>query len=270
MTLLIVNADDYGLTEATSRAILECHTDGVLTSTTVLVPAPGFASTVGWLHEHPDLGVGVHLALVGEDPPLLGAAEIPSLVDDRGRFPESWREFARRSALGRIDAADVERELSAQIDAVLAEGVALTHLDSHQHLHEWPTMWPVVRRLLDRAGVRALRSTNAPGVAPMAVLGRLTSFRAGRAGIAVPDRFAGFSDSGSLTEPALLAAIDAIPAGVRSVEIGCHPGAELDPDRSRYDWDFHWAEEAAGLRSDRVRARIEDAGHQLVTFGALV
>ena len=270
MSLLIVNADDYGLTEATSRAILECHTDGVLTSTTVLVPAPGFSSTVGWLRDHPGLGVGVHLCLVGEDPPLLSAAEIPSLVDEHGRFPISWRQFARSAALGRIDAADLERELGAQVDAVLAEGVTLTHLDSHQHLHEWPTLWPVVRRLLDRAGVRAVRSTRAPGVSPMAVLGRLTAWRAGRAGIHTTDRFAGFADSGSLTEPALLAALDAIPADVASVEIGCHPGAEDDPERARYDWGFHWAQEAAGLRSPEVRRRIEAAGHQLATFGALV
>lgn len=269
MTLLVVNADDYGLTEATSRAILECHTDGVLTSTTVLVPAPGFASTVGWLRDHPDLGVGVHLCLVGEDPPVLSAAEIPSLVDERGRFPISWRQFARSAALGRIDSADVERELTAQVDAVLAEHVTLTHLDSHQHLHEWPTLWPVVRRLLDHAGVRAVRTTRAPGTSPMAVLGRLTALRAGRAGIRTTTRFAGFSDSGSLTEDALLRAIDAIPSGLASVEIGCHPGAEDDPDRSRYEWGFHWADEAAGLRSPVVRRRIEHAGHQLVTFGAL-
>lgn len=269
MTLLIINADDYGLTEATSRTILDCHVDGVLTSTTVLVPAPGFASTVGWLSEHPDLGVGVHLALVGEDPPLLSAAEIPSLVDDRGRFPISWRQFARSAALGRIDSADVERELTAQIDAVAAHRPTLTHLDSHQHLHEWPTLWPVVQRLARHAGVRAVRTTRAPGVGPMAVLGRLAAWRAGRSGLVTTDRFAGFSDSGSLTEPALLAALDAIPAGAASVEVGCHPGAVEDPDRVRYDWGFHWSEEAAGLRSAEVRARITRAGHRLGTFADL-
>jgi len=269
VTLLIVNADDYGLTEATSRTILECHTDGVLTSTTVLVPAPGFAATVGWLRDHPDLGVGVHLALVGEDPPVLPAAEIPTLVDDRGRFPISWRQFARSASLGRLDRADVERELRAQIESVQQAGVTLTHLDSHQHLHEWPTLWPVLVRLAEFADVRAIRTTRAPGVGPMAVLGRLAALRAGRAGLATTTRFAGFSDSGSLTEPALLAAIDSIPAGVHSVEIGCHPGADEDADRSRYEWDFHWAQEAAGLRSPAVRERIERGGFRLGTFGDL-
>jgi predicted glycoside hydrolase/deacetylase ChbG (UPF0249 family) len=148
-------------------------------------------------------------------------------------------------------------------------GVTLTHLDSHQHLHEWPTLWPVVLRLAGVAGVRALRTTRAPGFGPMAVLGHLTAVRARHAGLVTTDRFAGFADSGSLTEPALLAALDSIPAGVRSVEIGCHPGADEDEDRSRYEWDFHWADEAAGLRSPQVRERIEHGGFRLGTFGDL-
>jgi len=269
VTLLIINADDYGLTEATSRTILDCHHNGVLTSTSVLVPAPGFAGSVAWLRDHGDLGVGVHLALVGEDPPVLSAAEIPSLVDAQGRFPISWKQFARAAALGRIDSADVERELGAQVDSVLQHDVTLTHLDSHQHLHEWPTLWPVVRRLADAAGVRAVRTTRTAGVAPMAVLGRLAAWRAGRSGLVTTDRFAGFSHSGSLTETELLAAVDSIPVGVASVEIGCHPGAVEDPDRSRYDWGFRWSDEAAGLRSPVVRERILAAGHRLGTFGDL-
>jgi len=190
-------------------------------------------------------------------------------VDDQGRFPISWRQFARSASLGRIDVADVERELAAQIDAVQQVGVTLTHLDSHQHLHEWPTLWPVVLRLAGLARVRALRTTRSPGFGPMSVLGRLAAFRAAHAGLVTTDRFAGFSDSGSLTEPALLAAIDSIPAGIRSVEIGCHPGAVDDADRSRYEWGFQWAQESEGLRSPAVRERIREGGFRLGTFGDL-
>ncbi|MDP9418579.1 MAG: ChbG/HpnK family deacetylase, partial [Actinomycetota bacterium] len=78
--LLIVNADDYGLTAGVSRGILRAHREGIVTSTSVLAVAPGFATTVGWLGESPQLDVGAHLAAVGEDPPLLSAAEIPTLV----------------------------------------------------------------------------------------------------------------------------------------------------------------------------------------------
>ena len=269
MTLLIINADDYGLTEATSRAILECHEHGVLTSTSVLVPAPAFATTVGLLEGYPKLGVGVHLALVGEDPPVLTAAEVPSLVDDHGRFPISWKQFAAYAAKGRINPEDVERELTAQIRAVQAEGVSLTHLDSHQHLHEWPTLWPVIQRLAAVALVKAVRTTRSSGLGPMSILGRLAAARAKRAGLLTTQSFAGFSHSGSLTEPELLKLIDSISSNSQSVEIGCHPGAVLDPDRARYDWSYHWAEEAEGLLSRTVSERIASAGLQLGTFGDL-
>ncbi|HEX7094516.1 MAG TPA: ChbG/HpnK family deacetylase, partial [Acidimicrobiales bacterium] len=84
--LLIVNADDYGLTAAVSAGILRAHRNGIVTSTSVLALAPGFRQSAAWLLDEPSLGVGAHLALVGEDPPLLSAREIPTLVDRRGRL----------------------------------------------------------------------------------------------------------------------------------------------------------------------------------------
>lgn len=264
----MVNADDYGLTRGTSRAILDCHRDGIVTSTSLLTLAPGFGSTAGWLADHPELGVGVHLALVGEDPPLLSASEVPTLVDDRGRLHESWREFARAALLGRIDPDDVERELSAQLECAQQVGVPLTHLDAHQHLHQWPTVWPVVRRLAERAGVRAVRTTRGPGMHPLTLLGRLTALRARRAGMRTTDLFVGFHQSGRMVEPELIGALEQLP-DVGSVEIGCHPGAEDDPDRARYEWGFRWPEEADALRSSEVRATVERLGFRLGNYGDL-
>ena len=97
-TPLIVTADDYGLTDATARAILTAHLDGVVTATSVLALAPGALERLAWLDDAGDLAVGVHLAVVGEDPPLLSAREIPSLVDRRGALAESWRRLVPRLA----------------------------------------------------------------------------------------------------------------------------------------------------------------------------
>ena len=155
--LLIVNADDYGLTEAVSTGILRAHRHGMVTSTSVLAVAPGFARSGTWLADEADLGVGVHLAVVGEDPPLLTASEVPTLVDRRGRFAISWRTFLRRCVTGRVDSDDVRRELTAQVDAVAGLGVAVDHLDSHQHLHMWPTLQPVVIGLAVARGIPAIR-----------------------------------------------------------------------------------------------------------------
>jgi predicted glycoside hydrolase/deacetylase ChbG (UPF0249 family) len=157
--LLIVNADDYGLTEGVCRAILRGHREGIVTSTSALVIGPAFDRCAPWLADAPDLGVGVHLALVGEDPPLLSASEIPTLVDRSGHLPLSWRRFLPRIAARRIDPADVEREMTAQYERAVAAGIRPTHLDTHQHLHLWPGVGDVLTRLALRWGVPAVRVT---------------------------------------------------------------------------------------------------------------
>ena len=62
--LLIVNADDYGLTPGVSRGILRGVREGVVTSTSVLVLGSGFSRSVGWLRDEAPLGVGVHQGTV--------------------------------------------------------------------------------------------------------------------------------------------------------------------------------------------------------------
>jgi predicted glycoside hydrolase/deacetylase ChbG (UPF0249 family) len=163
--LLIVNADDFGLTEGVCRAIVRAHREGIVTSTSVLAVAPAFASGASMLDDVPALGVGVHLAAVGEDPPLLSAREIPTLVDRQGQFLYSWRQFLPRLALRRIDPDDIEREFSAQGEAVRASVGAdrITHLDTHQHLHLWPRVASIVCSLARRWNVPAIRSTRSLG-----------------------------------------------------------------------------------------------------------
>ncbi|MDQ1426409.1 MAG: hypothetical protein QOD72_3907, partial [Acidimicrobiaceae bacterium] len=138
--LLIVNADDFGLTAGVCRAIVKAHREGIVTSTSALAVGPAFAAGASMLDEVPALGVGVHVAVVGEDPPLLTAAEIPTLVGRHGHLDLSWRRFLLRAFAGRVDVADIEREATAQIDAIASAvpARALTHVDSHQHLHLWP------------------------------------------------------------------------------------------------------------------------------------
>ena len=65
------------------------HLDGVVTSTSVLAVGRAFEGAATMLRATPTLDVGAHLALVGEDPPLLPAREIPTLVDADGAFPLS-------------------------------------------------------------------------------------------------------------------------------------------------------------------------------------
>lgn len=268
---LIVNADDYGLTSAVSEGILQAHRSGVLTSTSLLVLAPGFAPTAPWLRDVDGIGIGAHLAAVGEDPPLLSAREIPTLVNARGYLPTSWRRLLPLVAARRVDLADIEREWSAQLDAIEAQGLAVDHLDSHQHVHVFPGLCDVALRLAARRAIPAVRVTRSVARGPVGVVLRRLSSRfadaAARAGLAFPGDAAGLDEAGRLDVDATLGALDRLatsPAVV--VELSGHPGLPDDPDRHRYDWDYRWGDELAALCAPAVRDAVERHGFRLGTY----
>lgn len=272
--LLIVNADDYGLTTGVSRGILQAHRDGIVTSTSVLTLAPAFAATARWLDDEPSLGVGVHLAAVGEDPPLLSAAEIPTLVDERGRLAPSWRQFLPRAALGRVDHDDLAREFGAQIDAVAGAGLVIGHLDTHQHLHLWPLVRDVVLDLAERlgVGVRVTRSASrSPIGSGVRLLARRLEVDARARGLRFPQAAAGLDEAGALDRTTLVRALTRLAATrAPSAEIGSHPGDGDDPDRHRYRWAYRWEEELAALTSPEARQAVEAGRFRLGTYADLM
>lgn len=275
MKLLIVNADDFGLTEGVSRAILDCHRRGIVTSTSVLALAPAFDRTVRWLQDAPDLGTGAHLAVVGEDPPLLSAREIPTLVDRRGRLHLSWRQFLPRAAAGRIDPADLRREFTAQLDRITGAGVRVDHIDTHQNLHLWPSVRDVVIGIGNERGIRAMRVTRSSsrGIVGTAVrwLAAELERACRQAGWAFPAASTGLDGAGHLDTESMVAAIRALAAaGGDSAELATHPGEHGDPDLLRYRWGYLWGGEADALRAPEVRGALERDGLQLGTFVDLV
>jgi predicted glycoside hydrolase/deacetylase ChbG (UPF0249 family) len=272
--LLIINADDYGLTPGIARGILDAHRNGVVTSTSVIATGPAFDKTAAWLDDTPTLAVGVHFAAVGEDPPLLSAREIPSLVDARGHFPLTWREFLLRAMRGAIDSDDLRREFGAQLEAILQVGRPLTHADAHQHLHLWPQVRRVVIDLAVDHGIPGVRLPRYTGWSHTAVGVRLLRAQTRRHLRASQRTFTadgcGIEVSGRLTPERFAAILDGFVIGARtSAEITVHPGTEPDPDRRRYDWGFDWNTELTTLCAPGLRARIAAAGFRLGTYADL-
>jgi predicted glycoside hydrolase/deacetylase ChbG (UPF0249 family) len=108
--LVIVNADDLGLSEEIDRGIFEAHDRGIVTSASLLVDGPHLADAVRLAKERPALGLGIHVAF-----------------DDRGRW-----------LINVQDPRVVQREVSRQLDAfVRLTGAPPTHIDSHHHAHRF-------------------------------------------------------------------------------------------------------------------------------------
>ena len=281
MRRLIVNADDFGLHAAVNRGILAAHTEGIVSSTSLMAGGAAFDDAVRIARHCPQLGVGVHLTLVGASP-LLPVAEVSSLLDEAGDFYGSYPLFIKRFLRGKIRLAEVERELAAQIDRVRMAGIQPSHLDSHQHLHVLPGIGGLVLDLARRFSIRAIRIPAEPvafiGATP-ATVGRLAGrggltmlanlFRqhAAAAGIRTSDHFFGMLAGGQLTEPALLAILRRLPPG--DSELMTHPGFADESLADAFRWDYQWDAERQALTAPAVRALLAERQIRLISFREL-
>ncbi|BAY24255.1 hopanoid biosynthesis associated protein HpnK [Calothrix sp. NIES-2100] len=130
---LIVNADDFGKTQAVNQAIVEASARGILTSTTVMVNMPYAEEISGLISAFPKVGIGLHVNLTSGYP-VLPPESIWSLVDKTGHF---WDidEFLRRVWFGRIKREHIRSEIDAQLSKLIKLVGKVTHLDSHKHIH---------------------------------------------------------------------------------------------------------------------------------------
>ena len=131
--LLIVNADDFGMCHAVNEAIVGALKEGIVRSTSLMVPCPWALEATHFLADHPEIPFGVHLTAISDSAnnrwrPLTAREEAPSLLDDAGYFYdfEHMPEF-----LAQVRLDELELEFRAQIEVVLAAGLHPTHLDWH-------------------------------------------------------------------------------------------------------------------------------------------
>ena len=131
--LLIINADDFGMCHAVNAAILRSLTEGVVCSTTLMVPCPWALHATRRLGENPAIPFGVHLTVIRDTVndrwgPLTSRDKASSLIDEMGYFYSLERipEF-----LAQVKLDELEVEFRAQIDTVLAAKLTPTHLDWH-------------------------------------------------------------------------------------------------------------------------------------------
>jgi predicted glycoside hydrolase/deacetylase ChbG (UPF0249 family) len=131
--VLIINADDFGMYPAVNSAVLLSIENGIASSCSIMPPCPGADQALELLQERPAIPFGVHLTLVFDFAssrwqPSAAAEKVPSLLDGDGRF---FSTDAKGQLLAQAQLLEVELELRAQIEAVLATGLIPTHLDWH-------------------------------------------------------------------------------------------------------------------------------------------
>jgi hopanoid biosynthesis associated protein HpnK len=237
---LIVNADDFGFTSGVNRAIVEAHSGGVVTSSTLMANGPAFEEAAQLAKTLPKLSVGCHVVLI-DGRPVLRSEQLPSLTR-ASRFRDGLMSFAARAITGRIHADEITAEATAQIRKIQSSGIAVSHIDTHKHTHLFPKILRPLLLAARACGIRALRNPFGPRLplrstdllarpglwaryAELRVLGRFAGkFREAVdcEGFVTPDGTLGIVVTGALDETLFHAIARSIPQG--TWEFVCHPG----------------------------------------------
>ena len=237
--------------------------------------APAAADAVARARRLSGLRVGLHLAVVGA-PPALAPAVIPRLMgaDDRLRA-QSVGAGAAFFLRPRVR-DELAREIRAQFQAFAATGLALDHVNSHQHMHLHPTVARLMLEIGRGFHLRAVRVPDeplevlaraAPDVRPsihervMRPWVRLLRRRLRRAGLRGNDHLFGIHWSGAMDEERVLALLPHLPEGV--TEMYFHPRLSPAPGSHAGPADL------AAIESTAVRARLQALGIELTTYGTL-
>jgi predicted glycoside hydrolase/deacetylase ChbG (UPF0249 family)/SAM-dependent methyltransferase len=268
---VILHADDLGLTYSFNEGIRRAHRDGLLTSTSLRANGYAYRHAVDEiLPACPRLGVGLHLCL-NEASPVAAPASVPLLLGANGSLRRGYG-WLMRLAIRRAGREQIERELRAQIERVLADGVPIVHFDSHQHVHMIPAIFRIVCRLACEYGVSCVRMSREPrhrvrgwrgALAPLcngnalkrALLNHFAqrNVRTARAfDLSFPTAFVGISHTGRMTVEAVRAGLDACKTD--AVEVLLHPTIGPDARDRRYPAEYLRAYVSAAERRAELGA----------------
>ncbi|MHC5035084.1 MAG: ChbG/HpnK family deacetylase, partial [Planctomycetota bacterium] len=220
----------------------------------------------------PRLGVGLHLCL-NEGDCVARRDGVPLLLDKDGRLRNGYRWLMK---LARTDAGrtQIERELRAQIERVLDDGVRLDHLNSHQHVHMIPSIFRITCRLADEYGIGCLRLAREPAYTAGPLPKRLQPLTTANYakhlllnyyarinapvvrefGLETTDHFVGVSYTGCMEVSTIVAGLEAANCGC--VEVLLHPAIGPDPRDTRYPAAYLRDYVASAARATEVRALI--------------
>ena len=249
--LLIVNADDFGLSKGQNYGIVEACRHGVVTSTTAMVNGEAIEHAAALSRDLPDLGVGMHFVLTLGMP----LTAMPGLTRDGLLGKWIW-EMAEQ---GTLPLEEIARELDCQFNRFVdLFGREPTHIDSHHHVHMIPAIFPLVAEFARRKGValRVDRQVDMPG----------------EMGGDLPPTTDGFSSAfygDEISEALFLSVLDrSVQQGERSLEVMAHP-AFIDNTirKSAYCWPR--LAEMEVLTSTSLKYAIAERGYRLGTFGDL-
>ena len=266
---LIINADDYAYFPCTSRGILEVIQTGSITATGILANRTELDQQLEWLKPLKNVDLGVHLNLTMGHP--LTKVMESKLVKYGGQFPGLYPMIGLL-VRGLISTDDIYKEWQAQIER--CQVVDLKFLNSHEHIHMLPLLFPIVIKLADEYKIAHVRqtqpewllSTSVNALIRNVLLQAVHLINKSRYKSNTP-RLIGLNSSGKLTINYLEKLFATLVPG-HTYELMCHPGLfDADEKKNPRLLDYHhWESELNLLKSDEIQALYQKNNIQLCRY----
>lgn len=149
----ILNADGFGTSKASNRAVLNGYHNGFLTSASLCANGKAFNAAVNEIiPECPNLGTGVHLNI--SDGRSLTKA--PLLTNKRGKFNNNFLQILLKSNNQEF-LKQVEFEFKTQIETVM-NYTKPDHIASNMHIHAIPAIFEITAKLAKEYNIPFVRT----------------------------------------------------------------------------------------------------------------
>ncbi|WP_018341527.1 carbohydrate deacetylase [Cytophaga aurantiaca] len=153
---LILNADDFGWDNDATNAIIELVGLGKIHNTTVLANHVQSVDLIRLKNTGASISIGLHTCL-NEGKSLRSTPS--SLTDEHCNFYSS-KDLFIKCLRKEILYEDVLHEIKLQHNFLLEHGIAVTHADSHQHIHQYPFLGNLITKALAEVGIARIRNCN--------------------------------------------------------------------------------------------------------------
>lgn len=282
---IIITADDLGIDSDINRGIEESYTNGVLTSTALLVNTPKTDEGIAIAKKLEGLEVGLHLSIV-EGMSLTGkqssVTDTDKYFDNQLCLIKHWKVFLIKYFTGKINLHHLEVELDLQFKKFKEHFDEIPFVNGTQHLHIMPGVIDVVLQLAEKYKVKAIRlpSVEKPSVLylnkrfpvliPFQLLGSIAKQKARRKNMKFPGAVLGMQYSGKIDESTFKKMITHLPAEVN--EIVMHPGYTSAMLQNNLPWaytGFNWEMEKNTLTSLDIKQFIENKSITRINFNSL-
>lgn len=247
---LIINADDYGMTQGVTEGIIDAMKSGVLSDTTAMANMPYFDEAMKIAKEKGINEMGIHLtASCGS--PLSPSEEVSDLVNEDGTF-------LRRPKEKLLNIDQVEKEFRAQIEKFMKSGVKLNHIDSHHHCYSfYPEVLKMVIGLAKEYDV------------PMRCPNNDELHYVKEAGVKVPDYFVMDFYEENVSEEYLIKRLKKLIGKYEVVEVMAHPAIVDQELIDLTSYNKCREKELKVLKSEELKRFIEDNNIEVISFSDL-